>query len=327
MPCYNAHQWISEAIESCLAQTYEPIEIIIINDGSTDGSLDIIQSFANKYPLQIKFKTTENRGASAARNHGYALAKGKYIKFLDADDIILPDTVAGEIAIANNRTDVIASSPWWTLEWTGNEWKRKYPRPYKLYDQLASELRYGDFIPGQALLWPSEVIERLGGWDETRCPNDDGDLRLRALLSGYGIIKSSRGGFEWRRHTLSSLSNLKNDTSLESLIKVLEKVEPMLISTNRLEFYKLDLACAFHRLASYIMPYNETLGERALSQARRLGGRRSIQGSIQHRILCYTVGLKRKERLARRIANSRFSRILGRTRKTHVSIEYVVHNT
>lgn len=322
MPCYNAAQWLSEAVESCLSQTYESIEIIIIDDGSTDSSFDIIQSYATNYPSQVRFAKYENSGASAARNRGYALARGKYIKFLDADDTILPSTIAGEIATLGGRTDVIASCPWWSLEWTGQEWHRHYPQPYQLQDRLASELRYGDFIPGQALLWPSEILRKLGGWDETRCPNDDGDLRLRALLAGYPIVLSELGGFQWRHHSATSLSRTQSDQALASIIRVFEKVEANLLSTNRLELYKLDLARTFHRLASSIMPYNELFGDVALSHAKRLGGYRSVEGTIQHHILCYTIGLKRKERLARRIRHSRFSRILGRTRKLRQLTEF-----
>lgn len=85
MPAYNVAHYIPRAIESVLQQDYEHWELIIINDGSTDNTLDVIESFAQK-DSRIKWVNQENQGVSAARNRGLSLAQGRYITFLDADD-------------------------------------------------------------------------------------------------------------------------------------------------------------------------------------------------------------------------------------------------
>lgn len=90
IPLYNTEKYISRCIDSCLNQTFSDFEIIIINDGSNDGSKGIVLSYAQKYDF-IKVYTTENRGLSAARNLGMDYAKGKYIYFLDSDDWIDAD--------------------------------------------------------------------------------------------------------------------------------------------------------------------------------------------------------------------------------------------
>jgi glycosyltransferase involved in cell wall biosynthesis len=87
MPCFNNEAYVAEAIDSALGQTYDNIEVIVIDDGSTDGSLDIIRSYGDR----ITWRTGPNEGACAARNKGLALARGEFIKFLDADDILLPE--------------------------------------------------------------------------------------------------------------------------------------------------------------------------------------------------------------------------------------------
>ena len=87
IPCYNNEEWIAEAIDSALSQTYTPIEVIAIDDGSTDKSLEIIKSYGDR----IKWETGVNKGHSAARNRGFSLSSGKDIQWLDADDYILPD--------------------------------------------------------------------------------------------------------------------------------------------------------------------------------------------------------------------------------------------
>ena len=75
IPCYNAECWVSDALDSCIAQTYRPLEIIIIDDGSTDGSLMVIQRYAEQHPNLIRYETWPNRGGGAARNRGFALSK------------------------------------------------------------------------------------------------------------------------------------------------------------------------------------------------------------------------------------------------------------
>src|SRR3954451_21632885 len=86
IPCYNAERWLNESIDSCLRQTYRPLEIVVVDDGSTDKSLQILMSYGSR----IKYVTGPNRGGNHARNTGFALTKGEYVQFLDADDYILP---------------------------------------------------------------------------------------------------------------------------------------------------------------------------------------------------------------------------------------------
>ncbi|MBK8909688.1 MAG: glycosyltransferase [Rhodospirillales bacterium] len=89
IPCWNAEAFVGEAIDSALAQTYRNAEVIVIDDGSTDGSLEVIKSYGDR----IRWETGPNRGAPAARNRGLALAAGAYVLFLDADDLLLPPAI------------------------------------------------------------------------------------------------------------------------------------------------------------------------------------------------------------------------------------------
>lgn len=96
MPSYNSGQFVAEAIQSALDQTYENIEVIVIDDGSTDNSLEIIRSFGSK----IYWETGPNKGACIARNRGIDLAEGEYIKFLDADDILALESIERQVEIS-----------------------------------------------------------------------------------------------------------------------------------------------------------------------------------------------------------------------------------
>jgi len=108
IPCYNHGQHLEESVQSALEQTYQNIEIIIINDGSTDNTDKIAQGLQNKYPEKIKILTQKNFGLSAARNSGIRKASGAYIVPLDADDLLHRDMVGHCFnTITNSNTDII----------------------------------------------------------------------------------------------------------------------------------------------------------------------------------------------------------------------------
>lgn len=94
MPVYNHERYIGEAIESVLAQTYRPLELIVIDDGSTDRSGAVAQSFGSP----LRYYHQSNTGQAAARNHGVSLARGAYLGFLDADDLWPPEKLAWQMA-------------------------------------------------------------------------------------------------------------------------------------------------------------------------------------------------------------------------------------
>src|SRR6266487_4648219 len=85
IPCFNAEKWVGQAISSALAQTWSNKEVLVVDDGSTDGSLEIIRSFG----ASIRFESGRNRGANVARNRLLELAKGEWLQYLDADDYLL----------------------------------------------------------------------------------------------------------------------------------------------------------------------------------------------------------------------------------------------
>src|SRR5438270_10693715 len=99
IPCYNAERWVAQAIESALAQTWPIKEVIVVDDGSTDGSLDVIRSFGDR----IQWETGPNQGGNAARNRLLDLARGEWLQYLDADDYLLPEKVERQIEVARHR--------------------------------------------------------------------------------------------------------------------------------------------------------------------------------------------------------------------------------
>ena len=108
VPVYNVENYIEKSLESLVKQTIRDYEIIIVVDGSTDKSIDIVKKYKEKYPNIIKFYETENRGLSAARNYGMQKAKGKYIGFVDSDDYISNDMYEKLVGYADkNKCDIV----------------------------------------------------------------------------------------------------------------------------------------------------------------------------------------------------------------------------
>ena len=103
IPCFNAEQYVGEAIESALGQTYPHKEVIVIDDGSSDSSLAVIGSFGNR----VRWETWPNQGACAARNRGTELAKGEFIQFLDSDDLLLPHKLQRQLSVARDLENTL----------------------------------------------------------------------------------------------------------------------------------------------------------------------------------------------------------------------------
>src|SRR5205823_13688818 len=111
IPAYNAEPWIADTIRSALAQTWPRKEIVVVDDGSTDQTLQVARQFALR---DVCVVTQENQGASVARNEALQLSQGDYIQWLDADDLLSPDKIAKQmqLALADPTNRLLLSSPW-----------------------------------------------------------------------------------------------------------------------------------------------------------------------------------------------------------------------
>src|SRR6516162_5899582 len=122
IPCYNAERWIAHAIDSALAQTWNEKEVIVVDDGSTDSSLDVIRGFKDR----IRWETGSHRGGGAARNRLLELAYGQWIQYLDADDYLLPNKIAHQMGFiaANMGLDVVFGPATWEY-WSEHDIRRE----------------------------------------------------------------------------------------------------------------------------------------------------------------------------------------------------------
>lgn len=103
IPIYNSEKYIGETIESVLNQSYEDIEIIVVDDCSTDNSKEIAKSYTEKYKNVVYFSQEKNEGVAVARNKGMLIAKGRYIAFLDSDDVWKPDKLSKQLELMDKK--------------------------------------------------------------------------------------------------------------------------------------------------------------------------------------------------------------------------------
>jgi glycosyltransferase involved in cell wall biosynthesis len=165
IPCHNASSTLRMAVDSVFAQSYPAKEIIIIDDGSTDASVKIIES----YGAAVVAKFQPNQGASAARNHGTRLARGNYIQYLDADDMLAPDTLAKRVAALETTGADVAYTDWEQFNVSSSGLISKGNVIAVPFEQLAEDAEAACastfWAPPAAILYRKWVVDRIGEWN------------------------------------------------------------------------------------------------------------------------------------------------------------------
>lgn len=182
IPCYNAEAYVGEAIESALEQSYPNVEVIVIDDGSTDRSLEVIRGFGGR----VRWKTGLNRGGGAARNQGLALARGELIQFLDADDLLAPDKQTRMVPVMlSNGSDCLAFCEWERLGKEG-DLPQKYQMNCSGSDAVVCCTQSG--IQTAAPLHWRRQLKSVGGFDESLPCAQERDLHLRLACHGLHFV-------------------------------------------------------------------------------------------------------------------------------------------
>lgn len=214
IPTYNYAQFISQAIDSVLNQTFADYEIIVIDDGSSDRTLEILQAYGRK----ICYVTQSNQGLAAARNRGIQLARGELIIFLDADDWFLPHMLENAVAVFNAQPELgIVVSDWQIADETRQ--KTSEVKPWESLSQLdlATWVIWRPLLPS-ATLFRKEWLNKVGGFDAEIFPAEDIDCVLRMVALGCQSAWSRKLGVCYRRHQQSITQNtLKQAQAFEQL--------------------------------------------------------------------------------------------------------------
>lgn len=215
MPCFNAAPQVSEAIGSVLGQTYEKVELLVVDDGSTDGSPDIVAALERQHPGRLRQFFTSRVGPYPARNHGLRAARGEYVAFLDADDWWLPETLEKLCQALVEREADIAYCGWQNV---GEEVSSApyVPPAYEKADPVEAFLRSCPW-PIHAALSRRSVVDALGGFSERRFSSMDYDFWLRALALTRRIARVDAVMAFYRWHGQGQVSAVKWRQVLDAL--------------------------------------------------------------------------------------------------------------
>jgi glycosyltransferase involved in cell wall biosynthesis len=189
IPAYNAEEFLGDTIRSALAQTWGRKEIIVVDDGSTDRTLAIAQSFQSSV---VRVCAQSNAGAAATRNKAFSLCKGDYIQWLDADDLLDPDKITNQMRVVEKVPDKLRllSGGWGRFMYRSD--RAKFI-PTSLWcdlspvEWLTRKMSQNLYMQTCTWLVSRELTEAAGPWDTRLLGDDDGEYFCRVLLASKGV--------------------------------------------------------------------------------------------------------------------------------------------
>jgi glycosyltransferase involved in cell wall biosynthesis len=222
IPAYNAEKWVSETLESVQRQTYRTLEIVLVDDGSTDQTAAVANEALKNGQIPYRMLRQSNMGAAGARNLGWRAAQGAWIQFLDADDLLEPRKIELQIAsAARERAADVIYSDWQKLVWRDAAWRSADRRkPVIQTDALADILSDRNFLQLGSLLFRSAILKTVRGFDSLHEPIEDVGLCVKVAIAGGVFVKAhSEEPVAWYRDLPRSFSKKDQLRYINSCIK------------------------------------------------------------------------------------------------------------
>lgn len=293
IPLYNAEQYIVETITSIINQSYTNIELIIVDDGSTDNSYEIAKTYASE---NIKVFQQTNKGACAARNKALESSTGEYIVFFDADDIMYKDKIKNQMELVEKYgDDYIYSSQW--IPFT-KEVPTIFPSKTVIDKDFNSPI---DWLTtswlnrsGAVGIWltPKKLIEQAGKWDESLKQNQDGEFFFRVLLKSKGVKFTDSAYLFYRKDVHTSITKTNSPEKSKDILKTYISYENVLKVKNT---YVIRKALAFN-YAKFIYIHckkEKELINIAWQRMNRLNVNEQWKvGGKKFQLLCQLIGFK-----------------------------------
>lgn len=280
IPVYNAEKYISETLNSALYQTYQNIEIIVVDDGSTDNTLKLLEKYKNQGVIVLK---QSNSGACRARNVALKKAGGKYIQFLDADDLLSPEKIEAQVEVLEKYPGKIAACD--TIYFNDGDDHHKLIKKsnsYFIYDtnspidfliNLYGGNGKGGMISSNAWLVPMKVIQQAGCWNESLIIDQDGEFFCRVILKSKGILYTKVGCDYYRKYKhAKSVSRQKSRKASEGKLKSLGLKINYLIHHSNDPLARRAIARLYMNFAVAHYPQYKDLADIALNKVKYFGG-------------------------------------------------------
>lgn len=289
IPAFNSGRYIEVTINSILSQSYKNIEIVVVDDGSTDNTVTVLKNIKDE---RLKFTTQPNKGASAARNKAYQLSSGSFIKFMDADDLLSANCVETQLNKIIDHPDSIASAKWgrfyladqsdfilspekvWKdlpgIDWLVNS----------LIDTGANMMQPGIF------LLPRQIVEMEGPWNESLSLIDDFEYMVRVISNSKMVLFCEDATLMYRSGLENSLSGKNSAIHMASAFQSLKLGVDQLLRTRNDSITRQACANTYQRWSYQFYPQYKIMYEELQHEIKKLGGSNTpiIGGKIFNRM-------------------------------------------
>ena len=318
IPCRNAGAHLAETLESVCGQSWPRLEVLVLDDGSTDETAAILDRFAARGVRRLPGPAGS---AARARNLAWLAARGELIKFLDADDLLSPGMIERQVERLAGHPEAIAASEWGRFYGSLESYR---PAPQVLrrdlapVDWLAESFRGAEpMMQCGMFLLPRTVLERAGGWDERLTLIDDFEFFTRVFLAARSILFTPETTLYYRSGDARSLSGQRSRTHAESAFLSIELASSHLRAAEDSPRTRAGLADVWQSYAYDFAADQADLSRRAEAKARELGGSNlPFPGGWLPRLLAGTLGWRSARRLQYFIHRSGYRKWRARTRIT-----------
>lgn len=275
IPAYNCENYIAETIGCLLNQSYKNIEIIVVDDGSTDNTLDVLSKIND---ARLKYSVQASKGASAARNAAFAISTGDFIKFMDADDLISPNCLELQLKKIISKPGSIASATWGRFyREDASDFKTAPEKVWKdlpgidwiinsLIDTGANMMQPGIF------LLPRNIIDKAGVWNETLSLIDDFDFMVRVISNSSYVLFCEEAVLMYRSGLPKSLSAKNSEKHMESAYNSLRLGVDCILKVRNDAISRKACANTYKRWSYDFYPFHKNLYNKLEVEIAKLGG-------------------------------------------------------
>ncbi|BAO76192.1 glycosyltransferase family 2 protein [Winogradskyella sp. PG-2] len=278
IPLYNAMPFFKETIDSVLRQTQDNLELIVIDDGSTDGALEHLEAL--NLPNLI-ITSNKGKGACAARNYGFQLSSGDYIQYLDADDLLSETKIETQVNLLKNNPKSIAvcsTKHFYNTIDNGKITDRPFLESTNNPKELLLNLFGADgktqnMVQTSAWLTPRTLIEEAGPWDERLKKDQDGEFFCRVVTKAENVLYSPTVLNYYRKHVGgSNIASQKKRIHLESQLKALNSKAKQFSGLEKTQAYNNAMALQYKVLAINAYPKFKDFAKVCLNRSSEYGG-------------------------------------------------------
>jgi glycosyltransferase involved in cell wall biosynthesis len=299
IPCHNAAPFLAETVASARAQTHRKVEIILVDDGSTDGSGVIADGLAG---TDLRVIHQKNQGVCSALNSALAHAQGEWIEYLDADDLLHPEKIANQLCrLEEAPRGTIASSSW--ARFSGDPNGAIFQEEPVWCDMesvewIVSSWSGGGMMPGCAWLLPRSVVDAAGPWNTTLSLINDLEYFTRVVLASKAVVFCGGARCFYRSNVAGSLSRSRSTAAWRSAFTATQMSAQRLLTRETSERTRRACALNLERLVRSAYPHVPEFTRPAELQVRTWGGAElPFEGGRALRLISKAFGWKAARRL------------------------------